>query len=208
MIVEYKLNKENLSQDFKPASIKSGGHFYDPDNYTRIGFLDSDHEHKLPDSIRVIAGAVELKERCQNLHGRYPFIDIADGTSLTTGEVDTLVDDTISAHDIGGAGTPSKVSTSQESIDDTDSPYSLRHWTRTLLIDANTASVTVNIPTAVGCKGLRFTFINSTDSAANTVTLDGAGTEKLNGSETNTALDAQFDNLTIESNGVDWLIVG
>ena len=75
-------------------------------------------------------------------------------------------------------------------------------------IAASAGDITINIPTAVGCAGLRFTFINTVGSGANTVTLDPNSTETINGATTNTtALDAIYDTITIESDGANWLIV-
>jgi len=207
MIVEYKNDNVRFDGNKTPEWVTNGGNFFDPDNYTYIGFIDSDHAHKVPETVKVLSGAAELKERCQDLHVRYPFIDSSDYSTLTTGEVDTLVDDTITARDIGGAGTPSKLRAGQAAIINTDSPYSIRSQTRTLLIDASAGNITVDIPTAVGCSGLRFTFINSVASGANTVTLDPAGTETINGATTDTGLDAQYDTMTIESDGANWLKV-
>jgi hypothetical protein len=89
----------------------------------------------------------------------------------------------------------------QVTVDHADSPYDLDTNYTTVLIDA-TDTVTINIPTAVGKKGRRYTFKEIAGSA--TITIDAAGDETIEGQATLTVTDYR----TIESDGANWWIVG
>ncbi len=70
-------------------------------------------------------------------------------------------------------------------------------------VDASGGARTVNLPTAVGCAGQFYTIIKS-DSSANTVTVDGATTETINGALT-FVLTAQYQSVVLRSDGANWL---
>jgi hypothetical protein len=89
----------------------------------------------------------------------------------------------------------------QVTVDHADSPYDLDTNYTTVLIDA-TDTVTVNLPTAVGKKGRRYTFKEIAGSA--TITIDAAGDETIEGQATLTVTTVN----TIESDGANWWIVG
>lgn len=82
---------------------------------------------------------------------------------------------------------------------------------RTILCDATAGAFTVTLPTAAAAydsalaTGTVLTLIK-TDSGANAVTIDGDGSETINGATTQ-ALAAQWDKLTIISTGTAWLII-
>lgn len=71
--------------------------------------------------------------------------------------------------------------------------------------DATAASQTNNLPTAVGNPGQRFNF-KKIDSTGNTVTIDGNGTETIDGSLTQ-VISVQYDSITIVSDNANWFIV-
>lgn len=71
--------------------------------------------------------------------------------------------------------------------------------------NANSASFTVTLPTAVGISGKAYIFKKS-DSSVNTVTIDGSGSETIDGSTTK-VLYKQYDTIVIVSNGADWNVV-
>jgi len=75
-----------------------------------------------------------------------------------------------------------------------------------LILVNNTANVTVTLPAASGNDGL-FYIIKKISSAANTVTVDGNGTETIDGSATNTTINAQYKTLFIVCDGSNWYIV-
>lgn len=67
-----------------------------------------------------------------------------------------------------------------------------------------TSTYTITLPTAVGIAGREYTFVKS--GASGTITIDGNGSETINGTTTKT-LTTQYDVLTIISNGSNWLII-
>lgn len=93
------------------------------------------------------------------------------------------------------------------SIDDSDSPYTLDpSGPRTLLVaDSQGGAITVNLPAAADVTGYDVT-VKRAGTGTNAITLDGDGSEEIDGSTTNTDLDAQHDVLTITSDGTQWLI--
>ena len=66
-------------------------------------------------------------------------------------------------------------------------------------VDATTGARTVNLPSASGKAGQIF-IVQKTDSTANTVTIDGASSETINGSATY-ALTAQYQTVTLLCDG-------
>jgi len=74
----------------------------------------------------------------------------------------------------------------------------------TVLCDATSASITVNLPTAVS-NTATFTF-KKVDSSANTVTVDGNGTETIEGSLT-AVISVQYVSITIVSNNTNWSVI-
>jgi hypothetical protein len=75
-----------------------------------------------------------------------------------------------------------------------------------LLVDATTAggNVTINLPTAVG-NTAQF-IINKIDSGVNTVTIDGSGSETINGALTQ-VIYTQYVSLSVVSNNANWFII-
>lgn len=73
-----------------------------------------------------------------------------------------------------------------------------------ILCDDTSASFTVTLPTAVGIIGKEYTFIKI-NSSSNEVTIDGDGSETINGNTT-TTINTQYEKLTIISDGTNWYI--
>lgn len=73
-----------------------------------------------------------------------------------------------------------------------------------IAVDASGAARTITLITAVGNTGLRYT-IKKTDSSANTVVIDGNGSQTIDGAVT-VALSRQYEAITIVSDGANWLI--
>ena len=75
----------------------------------------------------------------------------------------------------------------------------------TILCDASSGGFTVDLYTAVGNNGRRLT-IKKTDSSSNLVTVDGSGSETIDGSTTK---DIRFQNTAMQiiSNNTNWSII-
>ena len=74
-----------------------------------------------------------------------------------------------------------------------------------IIVVSNTGTMTLTLPTAAAASGLEYTFVKATADAA-AITIDGSGDETINGSANFAACDAQFDTVTIVSNGTTWYI--
>jgi len=73
-------------------------------------------------------------------------------------------------------------------------------------VDASAGAVTIILPTAADNNGRILTIIKI-DSSVNAVTLDGEGTETIDGAETNSIMDAQYDSITLYCDGSEWFII-
>jgi hypothetical protein len=74
-----------------------------------------------------------------------------------------------------------------------------------LLGDATGAAFTVTLPPAAQYKGLQF-IIKKVDASANAVTIDGAGSETIDGAAT-LDLASQYDSATVISDGTGWHVI-
>lgn len=73
----------------------------------------------------------------------------------------------------------------------------------TILGDTSGGAFTITLPKALNAKGYIFTFVNLT---ANNLTIDGDGSETINGAITN-VLANQYDTITVQSDGTEWFII-
>lgn len=71
--------------------------------------------------------------------------------------------------------------------------------------DATSAAITLTLETAVGADG-RVHIFKKIDSSSNAVTIDGNGTETIDGASSYSLSD-QYDRVTLVSNGTNWEIV-
>ena len=92
-----------------------------------------------------------------------------------------------------------------KSINNAISDYSLTIDNYSLLCDATSASFSVYLPTSVGITG-KIYLIKKIDSSANTVTIIPSGTETIDGS-TSIVQNTADEIITIQSNGVNWIII-
>lgn len=76
---------------------------------------------------------------------------------------------------------------------------------QTILADATGGAFTLTLPAASTCSG-RIYRIKRINSGANAVTVDGNGSETIDGSLT-AVFNAQYDGFTIQSNGTNWFIL-
>ena len=73
-----------------------------------------------------------------------------------------------------------------------------------VLVDATSLSVTITLPTAIGNQGKHIN-ITKTDVTANKVTINTSLSQTINGSLT-IVITGQYDNVTLISNGSNWVI--
>jgi hypothetical protein len=73
-------------------------------------------------------------------------------------------------------------------------------------VNATSGAVTVTLPAASSNTGMRVC-IKKTDSSANAVTIDGNGSETIDGAATK-ALTSQYDFSCLVCDGTEWFIVG
>jgi hypothetical protein len=71
-------------------------------------------------------------------------------------------------------------------------------------VDATGGNFTVTLPPAATVAGRVYVFKKTT--AANTVTIDGDGSDAIDGGTT-TTLSSQWSKVTLISNGVQWFII-
>ncbi len=71
--------------------------------------------------------------------------------------------------------------------------------------DATAGAITVNLPAVASSAG-RVLVVKKTDASGNAVTLDGSGTETIDGAATQ-AITAQYDALMVVCDGAAWWIV-
>jgi hypothetical protein len=147
-----------------------------------------------PEAIRIAGGTgkcvitgnfgckvVELNANCQNLYSNNSGFD---GSTIL--------------------GTLSMVN--NENVQTTTGNPTLDDSYRTLLVNASGGTKTVNLPTAASARYRKYTILKS-DSSGNAVTIDASGGETINGALTK-VLAAQYDKVTIQSDGTAWFIVG
>jgi hypothetical protein len=73
-----------------------------------------------------------------------------------------------------------------------------------ILADATSNNITITLPPVAEAEGMLLR-VKKIDSSVNTVTVDGDGTETIDGATTN-VLSAQYDQVTIYCDGVEWWI--
>lgn len=85
------------------------------------------------------------------------------------------------------------------------SAYTVTTSDQVLLGDASGGAFTFTLPTAVGNEGIQF-FFKKTDSSANAITIDGNGSETIDGIATY-LLVGQYAYIKIVSDGSNWSII-
>lgn len=83
--------------------------------------------------------------------------------------------------------------------------YTISEGDNTIMADATTAAFTITLPKAALFGGRRFT-IKKIDSSAHAVTIDGDGTETIDGAAT-VSLASQWAFRTVVSDGTAWFII-
>lgn len=82
--------------------------------------------------------------------------------------------------------------------------YTVMSFDEVILVNATSGSVTIALPTAAGRTDP--VTVKKTDSSGNTVTLDGNGSETIDGATTK-VLSTQWDTVTIIPSGGNWFII-
>lgn len=148
-------------------------------------------------------GSNVLIQDNQDYSGSTPAQTVIPVSRGGTGSATQNFVDLTTAQTIGGLktfsgpiATPIATKTANYTITSTDS---------VILANATTAPFTVTLSTAVGCAGRQYT-IKKTDVSANAVTVDGNAGEAIDGNLTH-ALNAQYQSITIVSNGANWFII-
>ena len=70
------------------------------------------------------------------------------------------------------------------------------------LVECTTGSFTVTLPTAVGCVGYQFVIKNT---GSGTITLATTSSQTIDGASTQSL--AQYQSLTVVSNGTNWILI-
>lgn len=87
-----------------------------------------------------------------------------------------------------------------------DTGYTLTASDYAVLVSAAGGATTINLPAAASASGYIYV-VKKTDSSANAVTVDGSGSETIDGSTTY-VLANQYSAVTIQSNGTAWFVIG
>lgn len=101
----------------------------------------------------------------------------------------------------GGSGSSSLLSV----VSTSSGPYNATIANNVILADGTSAGFTVNLYTAVGNTG-RVITIKKTDSTFNVITIDGNGSETIDGSTT-TTLNTQNEAIDMVSDGTNWQVL-
>ncbi len=90
MIVEYKLDAGPHGM-YTPYWVKDGGYYYDPDNFTMVGWTPDVREFKVPDSVLRLTKET-LTQRVLGINARYPTLDM-QGNALSDEQIAQMVSD-------------------------------------------------------------------------------------------------------------------
>lgn len=91
MICEYMLVRE-AGKKVAPSWVEDGGYFYDPDDFTMIGWVSDEgvRDWYVPDTVIELT-IDSLKARVINIHNRYNMTD-AEGNIMSSAQVEAVVD--------------------------------------------------------------------------------------------------------------------
>lgn len=101
--------------------------------------------------------------------------------------------------------TPSSATNTRTPIATKTSNYTIVATDGTILADATSGSITISLPPASAFNEYHFK-IKKKDITANTVIIDGSGSETIEGSLTYTLM-TQYEGITIQSDGTAWWII-
>lgn len=84
--------------------------------------------------------------------------------------------------------------------------YTLTGTDGTVTANASTGAFSLTLPTSVGATGRIYT-LKKIDSSANVVTVATTSSQTIDGATTR-ALSLQYDGITVQSDGANWVIIG
>lgn len=96
--------------------------------------------------------------------------------------------------------------TRRKNLSSKTSDYTIVENDDIILVDCTSGAVTITLPSAVGLSGKSYV-IKKIDASGNAVTVDGQGSETIDGSGTK-SLSSQWDYVKVISDGVNFLIIG
>lgn len=91
-------------------------------------------------------------------------------------------------------------------LPDADVTLTLDHMNRVLLVP-NTAARTITLPPVAVARPGAWIWVIKTTTAAYAVTLDGYGSEQIDGALTFNAIDSRFDTAWLMCTGSEWIIL-
>lgn len=129
-------------------------------------------------------------------------IDAADlsGASCSSGQVLTTDDKDASWQ---------KISTGESSVVTVSSSYTTsgEKGEKNIFADISAGTITVTLASVDGYEGSKIKVLDDKGGAGtNNITIDTEGTETING-ESSAVINADYETLTLESDGTDWFIV-
>lgn len=97
MIYEYMLIRE-MDRMRAPSWIEDGGYFYNPDNFTLVGWSPDEgvRQYYVPDTVTTLTRDT-LLDRVLGINARYPMED-PDGNPMTNEQITAMVDAWVTAH--------------------------------------------------------------------------------------------------------------
>jgi hypothetical protein len=129
---------------------------------------------------------------------------VAEGTVLTIGGVATTVLDTVAIASNAANNIPISVAiTAANNAAVTITSFNALSTDDTIVVATPNAAVTVVLPPVATSKGCKLRIISSTDSSTNTVTVDGNGSELVNGAA-NIVPNVIYESCDLVCDGVKW----
>jgi len=94
-VIEYMFNIDENGRKTIPGFVKDRGYWYNPADHTYLGWLDSDREYWIPDTIEEKSKA-DVVARALTIHANQPFVepDSADPSiehSMDSAEVTSMI---------------------------------------------------------------------------------------------------------------------
>ena len=139
--------------------------------------------------------------------GSRPAIDVTDGVLVG----DYAIDNSTSPYTVWNCEDNTDSAPIWVRVNDLDvvtissSPYTANKYDTVILANCASTSITVNLPAASGLTGKTY-HIKKIDSSANAVTVDGNGSETIDG-ELTQVVSGQHDSMFIVCDSTEWWIV-